>query len=87
MGVGFTVMVNVSGIPGQPDADGVTVIDAVTCVLPVLIAVKEGIFPLPFAASPIDGLLFTQLYDVLPIAPVNVMALVAAPLHKIWFAG
>ena len=54
-------MVNVTGAPLQPLADGVTVIVAVTAVVPVLIAVNAPIFPEPLAASPIDVLLFVQL--------------------------
>ena len=40
---------------------GVTVIVATTGAVPVLIAVKEAILPVPVAASPIDGVLLVQL--------------------------
>ena len=40
---------------------GVTVIVAVTGAVPVLIAVKEAMSPVPDAASPMDGLLLVQL--------------------------
>ena len=83
MGEGLTVMVNVSGMPGQPAADGVTVIVAVTGALLVLIAVNEGIFPLPEAAKPIVVLLFVQLKVVPLIAPEKVTRFVDAPLHKV----
>ena len=76
-------MVNVCGKPVQPAADGVTIIVAVTGVLLLLIAVNAGIFPLPLPAKPIDGLLFDQLYVVPLTAPVNVIVVVVAPLHKI----
>ena len=80
-------MVNVFGVPGQPAAVGVTVIVAVTAVLPVLMAVNAAIFPFPLAASPIDVLLFVQLKEVLFTEPENDMAFVVAPLHRVWFAG
>ena len=83
MGVGLTVMVNVCGMPGQPAADGVTVIVAVTGALDALMAVNAGIFPLPEAAKPIDVLLFVQLKVVPLIAPEKVTRFVDAPLHKV----
>jgi len=83
LGEGLTVMVNVSGMPGQPAADGVTVIVAVTGALLVLIAVNEGIFPLPEAAKPIVVLLFVQLKVVPLTAPEKATRFVEAPLHKV----
>ena len=76
-------MVNVWAAPGQPAADGVTVIVAVTGALVKLMAVKAGIFPLPEAAKPIVGLLFVQLKVVPLTAPEKFIALVVAALHKI----
>ena len=61
------------GSPGHPDADGVTVIVAITGVLPALIAVNAGIFPLPLAAKPIEVLLFVQLKSCANVL-VNVIA-------------
>jgi hypothetical protein len=52
-GVGFTVMVKVPAAPLQPLADGVTVIVAVTGALPLLVAVKLPISPVPLDARPI----------------------------------
>ena len=83
LGVGFTVIVNDCGVPGQPIADGVTVMVAVTGVLVKLIAVKDGMFPVPLPAKPIEGLLFVQLKEVPLTAPVNAIAFVVAPLHNI----
>ena len=54
-------MVNVLPGPGQPLAVGLTVIVAVRVEAPLLFAVNEGIFPVPFAASPIAGVVFIQL--------------------------
>tara|TARA_R100000935_G_scaffold30179_1_gene50508 strand:- start:691 stop:930 length:240 start_codon:yes stop_codon:yes gene_type:complete len=39
---------------------GVTTIVAVTGLVPEFIAVKEGIFPVPVDANPIEGLVFVQ---------------------------
>ncbi len=54
-------MLNDLGVPGQPVADGVTVMVAVAGTLLLLMAVNEPILPVPLAASPMDGLLFDQL--------------------------
>ena len=55
-------MVNVIGAPVQPDMiEGVTVMVAVVALVNVLDVTKDGIFPLPLAAKPIDGLLFTHV--------------------------
>ena len=83
MGVGLTVMVKIFGMPGQPAADGVTVIVAITGALVALMAVNAGIFPLPEAAKPIDALLFVQLKVLPPTAPEKVTRFVDAPLHKV----
>ena len=88
--VGFTVIVNVDDAPLQlipPLVNtGVTVIVAVTGVLPVLMATNDGIVLLPLAPNPIDGLLFVQLYTVPATGPVMVTAAVAVPLHTVWLA-
>ena len=81
MGVGFTVSIKLCEGPGHPLAAGVTVMVAVTGALVRLIAVKEGKFPLPLAARPIEGLLFVQLKPVPLTAPVKLTVLVMAPLH------
>lgn len=86
-GVGFTVMVNVLSAPGQPAADGVTAMIALTDVVPLLTAVNGLMFPLPLAGKPIDVLLFVQLNVVPATPPVNVIRLVMAPLHTLSFAG
>ena len=60
VGVGYTVMVNDKGVPVHPFAVGVTVMVAITGAVPLLVAVKDGIFPVPLAASPMDGVLLTH---------------------------
>ena len=73
--VGLTVIVKDLLAPAHEFAQGVTVIVAVSGVLPVLVLAKAGIFPVPLAASPIDGLLLTQLKLVPATAPLNVILL------------
>ncbi len=60
-GVGCTVILNVFTAPGQRLVEGVTVMTAVIGVLLLLTAVKPGIFPVPLADNPIEGLLFVQV--------------------------
>src|SRR6186713_2873054 len=76
-GIGFTVMVNVCGVPGQPANVGVTVIVAVTGAVVALSAVNDAIFPVPFAPNPIVVLLLVQL-NVVPAVPVKFTAVVVA---------
>ena len=81
--VGLTVIENVCGFPEQLFAVGVTVIVATSGVPPVLTALKDGIFPVPLAASPILGALFVQLKLVPPTFPLKLIALVAPLLQTI----
>jgi hypothetical protein len=74
-------MVNVRGTPGQAVADGVTTMVAMTGAVPAFVAVNDGIFPEPLAASPIVGSLFVQAKVVPPTGLVNVIAVVVAPLQ------
>ena len=64
-GGGLTVMVKVMGVPVQLTAPlvyvGVTVIVATTGAVVTFTAVKLAIFPVPLAASPIDGAVLVQL--------------------------
>jgi hypothetical protein len=60
--IGFTVMVNVIDAPVQPDMiEGVTVMVAVVALVKLFAVTKDGIFPVPLAAKPIDELLFTHV--------------------------
>ena len=61
VGVGFTFIVNVFGVPGQPFDIGVTLMVAITTVFPGFIAANDGIVPTPVAIRPIAGLSFIQL--------------------------
>ena len=90
-GAGFTVIVKVSELPAQICVPftycAVTVMVAVIGVLPVLVAVKTPILPVPLAAKPIDGLLLLQTYVVPVDGPVKLMAAAGEPLHTTWFCG
>jgi len=59
-GVGFTVKVNVIVFPVHPFAEGVIVMVAVTGLEPELVAVKEGILPVPEDPNPILLVLLAQ---------------------------
>jgi len=65
VGVGFTVMVNVRGVPVHSVPPfrklGVTVIVAVTGALVAFVAVNEAMLPVPLAPRPIDVLLFVHV--------------------------
>jgi len=79
--------VNVAGDPVQvvPPLvkEGVTVIVAVTADEPLFTAVKEGIFPVPLVAKPIEVALLVQLNTVPAKAPEKVTAAVVELLHTI----
>jgi hypothetical protein len=80
-------MVKTCAGPGQLFASGVTMIVAVTGALVKLIAVNDGISPLPLAAKPMEILSLVQLKMVPLTDPAKFIALVAASLHKTWLAG
>ena len=52
--------------------------------MPPFVAVNDDISPVPFAARPIEGVLFTQLYTVPGTDPEKVMAAVEVLLHTTW---
>lgn len=53
-------MVNVIGLPTQVPIVGITEIVPEIGDVPVFVAVKAGILPIPFAPNPIAALLFVQ---------------------------
>ena len=57
-GVGFTVIVNVVGVPGHPLAVGVAVIVEMIGDEVAFIPVNEAIFPVPLAPKPLVELSF-----------------------------
>ena len=70
VGVGFTVMVYVFAVPGQPFTVGVTVMVALIAAAVVLVALKPVMFPVPEAPNPMAVLLFDQA----KVPPVGVLA-------------
>jgi hypothetical protein len=68
-------------------AVGVTVIVAVTAVVPVLTAVNPGVLPLPLAAKPIVAFEFVHVNVVPPVLLVKADAATAPPLQTVMFAG
>ena len=69
VGVGFTVIVYVFGVPGQPATVGVTVIVEVIAAAVKLVAVNDGVFPVPEAPNPMAAFVFVQAY----VAPAGVL--------------
>lgn len=80
-------MVKVCAVPLQPFAFGVTVMVATAAVAPVLTAANDAMLPLPDPARPMLVLLFVQLNVVPLVLPVNVTAVVFAPLQSVWLPG
>lgn len=82
-GVGFTVSAKLVGVPKQPFNSGVTVITPNTGTLVALAAINAPISPDPVAGRPMEGLALVQP-NVVPVnEPVNVTAVVDAPLHTV----
>ncbi len=81
-------MVKLTGAPVHvkplPVYDGVAVMVAVIACEPVLTATKEAIFPLPPAASPIEGAEFVQLKTVPVTGPLKLMAAVGLLWQTTW---
>ena len=81
MVVGYTVIVKTDGIPIHPFAAGVTVMVAIAGAGPLLVATNAEIFPVPLAASPMDGAEFVHEKVVPATGPPNVIAEVVTPLQ------
>ena len=64
-----------------------TVIVAVIGVVPGFVAVNAGIFPLPFAPSPMAVLLFVHVNVVPGVVLVKFVAGTVAPTHTTILAG
>ena len=84
-GVGFTVIVKLTGALAQPLVVPVTVKVAITGEVPVFDKVVEIIeFPVPDDPIPIADVLLLQVY---PVAPVKLIAVLLFPLHTDCDAG
>ena len=79
IGIGLTVKVKFSDAPGQVTLlkvyCGVTPTVPVTIAFPPLITEKAAIFPCPKFANPMEGVLFTHVYEV-PV-PVKITGVVS----------
>jgi hypothetical protein len=77
----------VFGVPGQPATVGVTVIVVVIAAAVALVAVKEGVFPVPEAAKPMAAFELVQAN----VPPAGVLTKADAgtllPLQTVMFAG
>jgi hypothetical protein len=60
-GTGFTVILKLSDEPAHPFADGVTVIVPLCGAFVALVAVNDGMDPVPLPPRPIPVLSFVQL--------------------------
>jgi hypothetical protein len=82
-------MVNCCVVPLQVNPAftycGVNEIVAVTGLLLVFVDVNAEISPVPFALNPMEGVLFTQEYDV--AVPPKFTVAVDAPLQTTWSNG
>ena len=90
VGVGFTVIVNVDGGPGQLAGEGlvgVTVIVAVTGDDVTFVAVNEAILPVPLAAKPIVASEFVHANVDPATLLVKLIAGTVALLQYELFAG
>ena len=65
----------------HPLAEGVMVMVAVALVDPALVAVNEGMFPVPLAARPMEVSLLVQVIVVPLTTPLSGMMEVAVPLQ------
>ncbi len=61
VGVGFTIYSKLPDVPIQPFAEGITVTTAITDVLPLFVASKDAILPLPVVASPMPGVVLDHV--------------------------
>lgn len=76
-------MVNVRIVPVQLLARGVMAMMAVIGDVPVFVAVKVGIFPLPLADRPIEGFELDQVKVVPLTDPVSDISAMTSELHTI----
>jgi hypothetical protein len=67
--------------PEHPFAIGITVMVATTGAVPALVAVKDGMFPVPLAARPMEGVELTHAKDVPATELPRVIKVVVAPLQ------
>ena len=81
-GDGLTVIVKEPGAPLHPFAEGVTVINAEIGFAVLLVAINDGIFPVPLAGNPIEVLLLAQLKIVPGTGPESEIEEVVNPVQS-----
>ena len=79
VGVGLIAIVNDKGVPIQVLAVGVNITVELMAVDPGLVAVKDGMSPVPLVPKPIAGLLLVQVYVVPVTVGVGVIMEVTVP--------
>jgi hypothetical protein len=82
VGFGFTVMVNVCGVPVHPAWLGVTVIVPVIGFAVAFAAVNTEMFPVPLAVSPMLGFELTHAKEA-PAVPEKATAEALAPVQSV----
>jgi len=87
VGPGFTVIVKVEGELVQLNVVEVTVIVAITGVVPKLTAVNAGIFPVSLACNPMVVSLFVQEKEAPGSELINEVAGIKTPLQTTIFDG
>ena len=87
VGVGLTVTVKETGVPGQLLIVGVTSIVPLIGAFVVLVIVNGAILPVPMATNPIAGFVFVQLQVTPVMLPIKFTASVNVPLHPVWLPG
>jgi hypothetical protein len=87
IGAGLTAIVYGAGVPVHPPIEGVTVIVADIGVFVEFVAVKAGVFPVPFAAKPIAVFEFAHE----KVAPAGLLIKLevetVVPAHRVMFEG
>jgi hypothetical protein len=85
VGVGFTVIEYVNGVPMQALAVGVIVMAAFIGEIPLLVAVNAGMFPVPVAARPMAVLVLDHVNVAPPPAGLEtVVTGTPVVLHHAW---
>lgn len=88
VGIGFTVIVNVLGVPVQVIPlivdTGVTVMVPEIAAEPVFAPTKLAMLPVPLAGKPMAVLLLVQLYTVPDTVPTKLIAATLEPTHTAW---
>ena len=86
-GIGLTVIVNILLVLLQLFAIPITEIIAVTGYILLLVAIKDDMFPVPFAGNPISEAELIQLNVVPETDPIKPIGSKRVPLQTTIFEG